>query len=169
MFRNRYNALYMNVDTNRPMAIYFPTIFLGRRLIYALTIMFISNTSFQLIITLFCSLAIICYLARCRPIATWLGNFLELLNESTFLVLVYMNFLFTEFVADIEMRYFIGYVFLGVIGISLGLNFFFILKTILTQAYSFIKRKLIAFRVQRKRKVIVPILNISEATNQQIN
>ena len=122
----------MNVDTKRPMTIYFPTIFLGRRLIYAFTIMFISNTSFQLIITSLCSLAILCYIACFLPFGTLLGNFLELLNESTFLVLVYMNFLFTEFVDDIEMRYFIGYVFLGVLVINLCINLLVILKTILT-------------------------------------
>ena len=132
MFGNRFNAIYMDVNTKRHMAIYFPTIFLGRRLIYALTIMFVSNTYFQLIITSLCSLAILCYIACFLPFGTWLGNFLELINESTFLALVYMNLLFTEFVDDIEMRYFIGYVFLGVLSINLGINFFLILKTILS-------------------------------------
>ena len=122
----------MDVNTEKSMAIYFPTLFLGRRLIYALTIMFISNTTFQLVITSFCSLAMLSYIACFLPFATRLGNFIELLNESTFLSLIYMNFLFTEFVDDIEMRYFIGYVFLGVLGVSLSLNFFFIIKTILS-------------------------------------
>ena len=44
-FETRFNAIYMDVNTDKPFAIYFGSLFLARRLIYAMTIMYVSNTT----------------------------------------------------------------------------------------------------------------------------
>ena len=65
------------------------------------------------------------------PMHEKINNFLEILNESTFLTLTYLNFLFTDFVADIDMRYNVGWAFLGVLGVNVIINFAIIIATVL--------------------------------------
>ena len=48
---------------------------------------------------------------------------MEIFNESTLLVSSYFMFLFTDFVDDVKMRATLGWVYIGVIGIMIGVNF----------------------------------------------
>ena len=82
-------------------------------------------------ITTSCSLLMVAFISRCKPMQEKINNFLEILNESTFLTLTYLNFLFTDFVSDIDMRYNIGWIFLGVLGLNVVINFAVIIVTVL--------------------------------------
>ena len=57
---------------------------------------------------------------------TKLMNFLEIMNEMTVFILFSFNYLFTEYVALQEQRYFIGWGFLGLLFLNLGVNWIII-------------------------------------------
>jgi len=48
---------------------------------------------------------------------------MEIFNESTLLVSSYFMFLFTDFVDDVHMRATLGWVYIGVIGAMIVVNF----------------------------------------------
>ena len=56
-------------------------------------------------------------------------NFLEIMNETTFLILCYFSFCFTDFVGSIDLRYLLGWIFLGFVGVNMGINFIMIIYT----------------------------------------
>jgi hypothetical protein len=48
---------------------------------------------------------------------------MEIFNESTLLVSSYFMFLFTDFVDDVHLRATLGWVYIGVIGAMIVVNF----------------------------------------------
>jgi hypothetical protein len=67
------------------------------------------------------------YFVQCRPVETFSENLIEIVNEISILLLFIMSFLFTDFVPDVDMRYSLGWVFLGIAFASIGANFLSIL------------------------------------------
>jgi hypothetical protein len=57
----------MSVDVKKVSNIYFTTLFLTRRLIYAIFVVFIKITIIQIIVTTLFSFVILAYLASNRP------------------------------------------------------------------------------------------------------
>ena len=76
------------------------------------------------------SLLMLAFISMWMPMQEKINNYLEIMNESTFLILTYLNFLFTDFVANIDMRYNVGWIFLGVLGLNVGINFVVIIAII---------------------------------------
>ena len=62
------------------------------------------------------------FVTTVRPFELKLMNDLEIFNEGTFCILVLYNYAFTEFVPDVNFRYLLGWVFLGIIGINILVN-----------------------------------------------
>lgn len=81
------------------------------------------NPTFQLTISSLFSFLILSFLVRIKPFETKTDNFLEILNESTHLLLSYLNYLFTDFIIDIDTKSMIGWLFIGIIGFNIGINF----------------------------------------------
>ena len=50
-------------------------------------------------------------------------NDLEIFNEGTFCILVFFNYVFTDYVPNVNLRYSLGWVFLGIIGLNIFVNF----------------------------------------------
>lgn len=48
---------------------------------------------------------------------------MEIFNESTLLVSSYFMFLFTDFVDDVQMRTTLGWVYIGIVGAMIVVNF----------------------------------------------
>jgi hypothetical protein len=72
---------------------------------------------------------------------TRLNNSLELLNESTFFLLININFLFTNVIEDMDVKYRIGWGFLCILALNLGLNWIAIVYQTVKTAIKTIKAK----------------------------
>jgi hypothetical protein len=64
---------------------------------------------------------------------------MEIFNESTLLVSSYFMFLFTDFVDDVHMRATLGWVYIGVIGTMIAVNF----GCMLVKVFQTVKKELI--------------------------
>jgi hypothetical protein len=73
---------------------------------------------------------------------TRLSNSLELLNESTLFLLLNVNFLFTNVIDDMDVKYKIGWAFLGILALNLGLNWIAIVFQTVKTAIKTIKAKI---------------------------
>ena len=59
------------------------------------------------------------FVTSVRPFEVQLMNDLEIFNETTFCILVFYNYVFTDFVPDPNFRYTLGLGFLGIIGFNI--------------------------------------------------
>ena len=69
------------------------------------------------------SLFVISFLISVKPLNEPYLNKMEIFNESTLLMSSYFMFLFTDFVDDANMRSKLGWVYIGVIGLLIVVNF----------------------------------------------
>ena len=62
------------------------------------------------------------FLVKIRPFKTRINNFLEILNETTFLALFYTTYLFTDFILEPKAKDMVGWVFIGLIALNCIIN-----------------------------------------------
>lgn len=80
------------------------------------------SVSMIMLLNSFSCLFIIKYILDSKPMASPFNNQIEVVNEVNMLVFSYFYILFTQFVDDIETRYELGYVFIGVVSFILIVN-----------------------------------------------
>ena len=68
------------------------------------------------------------YLIYFYPMEDIFTNRMEIFAEITNLVLMYHVLLFTDFVSDVEVRYGIGFSFIGCMGIFVSVHLFLMIK-----------------------------------------
>ena len=88
--KKKYESLYLEVDTKKRNAYLFSTLFLLRRLIYGVTLILVPILWIQLMIILITSLTILFFLVKFKPFDSKINNFVEIVNELTFITLVYI-------------------------------------------------------------------------------
>ena len=88
--KKKYESLYLEVDTKKRNAYLFSTLFLLRRLIYGVTLILVPILWIQLMIILITSLTILFFLVKFKPFDSKINNFVEIMNELTFITLVYI-------------------------------------------------------------------------------
>ena len=71
---------------------------------------------------------------------------MEIFNETTLLVSSYFMFLFTDFVDDIHVRATLGWVYIGVIGTMIAVNF----GCMIFKVFEVLKQTLIKMWMKRK-------------------
>ena len=90
------------------------------------------------------------YIIKVKQYEEYINNRLEILNESTFLFLLYLSLCFTEVVqVDALLKKKLGWLFISIIAANLLINFGIIFTIIGKQFYWFIKR-ILALRRSRK-------------------
>mmetsp|Transcript_19233 Transcript_19233/g.18374 ORF Transcript_19233/g.18374 Transcript_19233/m.18374 type:complete len:268 (+) Transcript_19233:676-1479(+) len=145
-FRDKFSSFYSRVKTFQAYAKYQTILYLLRRLILSLTIMYFdSDLVLQLGVTVGFSLGYLCFLFLFQPFMTRLLNFLEIFNEFTILTSLYFCFTFTGYIPLAEDRYTIGWAFSSFVFLNVALNFAFIVFTML-------KVLLQTFKAWRKKK-----------------
>jgi hypothetical protein len=87
----------MNINLDNKQAVFYPTLFLIRRLIYAICLVFFPRTFLQISITTLFSMSVLIFLLSVKPMESKVLNGIEILNETTFLLLNYISFSFTDF------------------------------------------------------------------------
>ena len=116
-----------NVETfKKPDAIYYPSVFMFRRLLLALTITFLKfNLVAQVLFAVNSSLLMLCWLIVVWPFDMVYKNYLECSNEFLVLMMSYLGFWFSDFVASPVTRSKFGYIYLGLIAAGLLTNVIF--------------------------------------------
>jgi hypothetical protein len=108
-FKSKYGSLYQNVNTFRKYATWFTTLFLVRRLIFACVIAFVQfSVVAQIAIVDACSTILLAFYLSVRPMNGGSHNFIQIFNETMFLLIVQSLFLFTNYVTSPIQRYFFG-------------------------------------------------------------
>jgi hypothetical protein len=70
------------------------------------------------------TLTALVYYLWVRPFSTLYLNRIELMNEGTFLMALWFCFVFTDFVEDTETKSILGWAFILLVLMNLGVNFF---------------------------------------------
>ena len=132
-FRNMYGALLegTKVTTQRGnLAILLvPTIFFYRRLIFISSIILLKDNIFVLILIQTCMVQLqLLVLHSLRIFESKAALWKQTLDECTYLLLIYVLMLFTDFVPDPEQRNLIGRVYIGITFTNIGVHFISLIR-----------------------------------------
>jgi hypothetical protein len=97
----KINALFDTLRPSSKSAQVFTGVFLLRRFLYALILVFVGNAYFQVVCLVFVSLGYIMYLIHSRPFEDPKINSLEIFNEYMVLATCYHLLFFTEASKDV--------------------------------------------------------------------
>lgn len=118
-----FGSLYSDLDVNSKLKTFQITVFLLRRAFIGISIAFCSNYYFvQLQMLLVSSLFCLCFLIIARPYETMKTNIVEMINEFLDICTIYLLHCFSFFIPNVETRYKIGWVYLGVVGLVFVIN-----------------------------------------------
>ncbi len=116
-------TLYSGLNVEKPMNAQFVTLFLLRRLIVGVAIAFFRTYYFlQLEILMVSSIICLCFMLLCWPYKTLLNNVVEIMNECFVIFTVYIMHGFSFFIPNRSVRYDIGWIYIGVVGVVFLLN-----------------------------------------------
>ena len=146
-------TLYINQDTVKRSAVHFSSVYLIRRLVFAITIVLVPHILLQLYITIMCSLATLCYLVIWKPMENNVQNALAILNESVLLTCCYLLFLFTDYTPTPELKYYFGYYMLSVLYLDFGVNFILLVREIVLIIRLNCRRIMLHHRLRKQRKL----------------
>jgi hypothetical protein len=94
-----------------------------RRLIYAISIIFMVGVpGIQIVLQMSLSSAHLMYVLQTKPFDSPFENFLEIVNESTILVIMTSLLIFTDEKIDSEISLAIGYVLITIILVNILMN-----------------------------------------------
>jgi hypothetical protein len=142
-----FGSLCSGLDVEKQINAQFTTLFLLRRLIVGVTIAFFKTYYFvQLEILMVSSLFCLCFILLCMPYKTWLNNVVEMLNECFVILTVYIMHGFSFFIPSRRVRYDIGWVYIGVVGVVFLLN----TAVIIQKVVLFVLLKIKKFQAQKK-------------------
>ena len=99
-YKSKYGAFFTNVETYlKPRALHYSTIFLARRLLIAITIVWLKKSCVvQSLVAVYSSISMLSWLIIVMPLDEKSKNYLEMSNEFLILILGYYGFLFTDYV-----------------------------------------------------------------------
>ena len=129
-FKNRYGALSEGLNETDKTLMFFPTIFMLRRLSVAFIIVYMQDKSFfQIQLIAFLSSLVMVYQGIYKPQQSKTHNRVEMFNEVMNLLSTYPLFLFTDFVLDKEAQYSCGWAMIIITVVIISGNLAVILKT----------------------------------------
>ena len=134
-------------------AVLYNAIFVLRRLSISLVLVFATDYAFlQIIFVIVQNLFTLSYLLTVRPFATKFQNYLEIFNETCVLATTYFILLFSDLIADIKIRYNLGWVMIGIVVFNILVNMVIMLiqtvkasKALIAKGYRFMRNKLQTF------------------------
>ncbi len=161
-----FGSLYSGLDVEKQINAQFTTLFLLRRLIVGLTIAFFRTYYFvQLEILMMSSLFCLCFIFLFMPYKTWLNNVVEMLNECFVILTVYIMHGFSFFIPSRRVRYDIGWVYIGVVGVVFLLNTSVIIQKVVLLVLLKIKKFKAKKELMKKQNVLARLF--SWKTNRQ--
>ena len=135
LMRTKCEKLYTNIVVNfgfKLKVLYYPWFLLKRFILVLIPLLFLNNTTFQLIMfNNVCLMNIIVY-GVIRSHGSSLQNRLELANEFMISVLAVLNVTFTAFCQSYEASFNMGYYFIGILLFIFVYNFGFIINSLIS-------------------------------------
>ena len=129
-------------DGKKWIAIVYPVITLLRRVGFAFTVILAPHfTWLQLAVTFTFVQIMWNYLIYFYPMESLFANRIEIFGELINLVLMYHMLLFTDFVQDVNVRYWIGYLFIGFMLVFISVHLYFMLVETVQNAKRSLKNK----------------------------
>lgn len=145
----KINALFETLRPTSKSAQVFTGVFLLRRFLYALILVFVGNDYFQVVALVFVSIGYILYLIHARPFEDPKVNTLEIFNEYMVLASCYHLLFFTEASKDVQTKYDAGWSLDLLIIIQLFFNLYLQMLDPLRWTRLFLSR---AYRMRKLRK-----------------
>ena len=133
-FKMSFGALYVNLGTHKRSAYMFNVLFLGRRLIYAISLAgFFTQTSvLNVLLQIVLSMALILYVIVVMPFEIRRDNWIEIMNECFILVTFYftLGIIVNDYRMSGDMRSNLGLAMISVVLICIMANFLIFLISI---------------------------------------
>ena len=147
-FKGRFESLYLNVDTERTIALM--ALFIFRRLVYAANIVFFAgSTILQIFVQFFCCLLMLLFFTSVNPMVEPFLNRMEMFNEVCLLICSYFLFAFTDFVPDVNTRYMYGWAFIGVAVFNIACNWGALFYKVYLSVRYMIRKAIYEWRVKK--------------------
>ena len=136
-FASKYGTLYDGMKLNedklrqhtRKVSIWFPLAFVLRRIAFIMIAFCLSTWPvFQLIAMILITTAMIFYLMWFKPFEDNFFNHIEVMNEVTAMLLLYIMFSFTDWIPDAKSRYDYAWFFILITISNLLVHVFFLMK-----------------------------------------
>ena len=129
-FKDKYGAVYDSLRTDRRSILFFPFFFLLRRYNFTLMAFWLSDRpSLFIFVLLLMTMIEAIYLFTFVPFETNLMQNLEVFNEITSFILLYISLGFTEFISDATLEDDLGWVFNGIMGVNICVHFYFMIRS----------------------------------------
>ena len=140
--KQRYGSLYANVDYYHRPALNYTTLFLGRRLCFAIVLTFIVeyNLVLQVAILDMLSMLLLIYFFLVKPMENAKHNFIHIFNEVSLIFCMYVLFSFTSYTSDTNIHRLWGHKFIGLVGIQVGVNFVILIHHVIVALIKSIQR-----------------------------
>ncbi|TNV73902.1 hypothetical protein FGO68_gene10999 [Halteria grandinella] len=140
----KYASMLINLKTTSVYTLLYTTLYLYRRLFLVLTIVLFPNSQLtQASLALGCSLFMLVYLLHFKPHRSYNTRMFEIFNEFTILSVTYLTLMNADIVTDDLLRYNIGWVMVGIIGLCIFANLVNVLTNMGRKIYNKIKLLLI--------------------------
>ena len=151
-FKKSYGALYASIDVRKGRkALIFITVFCLRRLFVGIVACFGQQHSLmQLFLTALLSHLMLYWQVKVWPMDGARQNALFLLNEYLYLVCICVLMGFSEFNADAERRFELGWFYLAFIGLIIVINVAVLVYEIVKGIKTYCRNK----KIQKQRKKI---------------
>ena len=142
-FKTKYGTLYDGLqldleEDKRKSALFYPFLFIVRRLIFMITVIFMAHFTWSQIATqfAFCFIMVI-YLGFVWPFVCHSITKIEIFNEIMAILLCYLMLCFTDWIPRAKTRYLAGWIFIAVICVHLGTH----LTILVSNSYKNIRHK----------------------------
>ena len=120
---NNWNILFTGIRINDRLAIHYQLIYILRRMAFVLIAYYGDvHIVFQLMATMVNQVLMISYVAAARPFKDRALNFLELFNELTIMMVIYMLFLITDFCTETFVKNMTGYAIIYITIFNMAVN-----------------------------------------------
>ena len=122
-----------------------------RRLIFAIIAIFLSELLvIQLLMHTLSSIGILMFLFYLKPLESKFLNAIEIMNEITLLISSYFLYFFTSFIQSVEMKYEMGWYFIGIAAFNIFINWCAMVYRFLIPLVNFIRIKVQNCRKTKK-------------------
>ena len=146
----KYDTLYENAS-HHPMSYMYVILFMTRRLIFSVTLQYFGLFN-QITINMICSLLLLTFYSWVKPMNSGILNFVEIINESTFLLCLNMCYLFTNLIPSDDQQYYDGWFFILVVLINVALNFLILIVQYIQAILGMMKAIVRKIRGKQHRK-----------------
>ena len=122
-FQGKFGSLYEEINPKSKNALLYNVIFMFRRLIIAITALFLQSTpAVQIHITVLLSLFMLCYLLLGRTFSDPFFKKLDIFNEVCILLSSYHLYLYSDYLDSITLQYSVGWSMIAVTLFNIASN-----------------------------------------------